>query len=244
MVANFNKTVITLFFSLLSLQSVAQFDLTPEDKHLFAQRKQQAVNKDAQSQYELAEMYFTGKGVLQNVNSARLWANEAAKSGNADGYALLADISLFNDSYFKHEFIDARKYATKAVELGSIKGKISLATSLINPIGGQTDYVQAIKLLDEIVALNNPEYVNAPILLGIIYMDGKGVPKDEEKALQWFDKANELTYPGYGQWMAAFWFSEDNTGTVTIDQEKAKKLRLLACEEGKKAGSEMFCLSD
>lgn len=44
--------------------------------------------------------------------------------------------------------------------------------------------------------------------------------------------------------MAAFWFSEDNTGTVTIDQEKAKKLRLLACEEGKKAGSEMFCLSD
>ncbi|GAB1438185.1 hypothetical protein MASR2M36_09290 [Providencia sp.] len=243
MLSKFNKIIITLSLSLFSFQSVAQFDLTPEDKHLFAQTKQKAINKDVQSQYELAEMYFSGKGVLQNVNSARLWANEAAKNESADGYALLADIALLNDSYFKNEFIDARKYATKAVEMGSIKGKISLATSLINSIGGQTDHIQAIKLLEETVALNNPEYIKAPILLGVIYMDGKGVPKNEKKALQWFDKANEMAYPGYGQWMAAFWFSEDNTGTVTLDQEKAKKLRLLACEEGKKAGNEMFCFS-
>ncbi|MBO1916037.1 hypothetical protein J4727_06380 [Providencia rettgeri] len=66
-------------------------------------------------------MYFSGLGVLQNFNSARLWANEAAKNGNADGYALLADINLL--SYFSQELADARKYATKAVEMGSTRGK-------------------------------------------------------------------------------------------------------------------------
>ncbi|MEX9929127.1 hypothetical protein AB7W91_19160 [Providencia rettgeri] len=53
-----------------------------------------------------------------------------------------------------------------------------------------------------------------------------------------------MTYPGYAEWMAAFRFSEDNTGTVTIDQVKAKKLREIACEKGKNTGNEMFCFSE
>lgn len=232
--------VSSVFF--ISFHSVAQLDITPEDKQVFAQTQQKAINNDALAQYQLAEMYFSGLGVLQNLNSARLWANEAAKNGNADGYALLADISLLNDSYFKYEFIEARKNAKKAVELGSVRGKVSLAESLINPIAGKTDYVQSVNLLNEVVALNNPDYFTAPIWLGVIYLDGQGVPKDEKQAQQWFDKADDMTYPGYAEWMAAFKFSEDNTGTVKIDPKKAKKLRELACEKGKKAGNEMFCL--
>ncbi|OBY35377.1 hypothetical protein PR729_22090 [Providencia rettgeri] len=210
----------------------------------FVQTHQKATKKDTLAQYQLAQMYFSGLGVLQNLNSARLWANEAAKNGNADAYALLADINLLSDSYFSQELVDARKYAIKAVEMGSTRGKISLAESLINPIAGKTDYQQSIELLNEVNALNNPDYFIAPILLGVIYLDGQGVAKDEKQAQQWFDKANEMTYPGYAEWMAAFRFSEDNTGTVAIDPAKAKKLRVIACEKGKEAGNEMFCFNE
>ncbi|EPL9567983.1 tetratricopeptide repeat protein [Providencia rettgeri] len=238
------KTLITLSLFILSFQTIAQLDLTPEDKRLFSQTKEKAVNNDASAQYQLAQMYYSGLGVIQNLNSARLWANAAAKNGNPEGYALLAEISLLSDSYFKQEFVNAREFATKAVEQGSVKGKISLAESLINPIAGNTDYPQSIKLLEEVVELNNQDYFAAPLMLGIIYLDGKGVPMDEQKAQQWFDKADAMTYAGYAEWMAAFKFAEDNTGAVTLDQQKAKKLRALACDKGKKEGNEMFCLGE
>lgn len=239
----YKAIIVSSLFS-LSFQSIAQLDITPEDKQKFAQTHQKATKKDALAQYQLAQMYYSGVGVMQNLNNARLWANEAAKNGHADGYALLADINLLSDSYFPQQFIEARSYAVKAVEMGSTRGKISLAESLINPIAGKTDYQQSIKLLNEVSSLNDPEYFVAPILLGVIYLDGQGVAKDEKQAQQWFDKANEMTYPGYGEWMAAFKFAEDNTGSVTIDQTKAKQLRKLACEKGKNAGNEMFCFSD
>lgn len=244
MKSNFYKAIIVSSLITFSFQATAQLDITPEDKQKFVQTHQKATKKDTLAQYQLAQMYFSGLGVLQNLNSARLWANEAAKNGNADAYALLADINLLSDSYFSQELVDARKYAIKAVEMGSTRGKISLAESLINPIAGKTDYQQSIELLNEVNALNNPDYFIAPILLGVIYLDGQGVAKDEKQAQQWFDKANEMTYPGYAEWMAAFRFSEDNTGMVAIDPAKAKKLRVIACEKGKEAGNEMFCFNE
>ncbi|MGG4662430.1 tetratricopeptide repeat protein [Providencia vermicola] len=238
------KTIITLSLFILPFQIVAQPELTAEDKRLFSEVKLKAVKNDASAQYQLAQMYYSGLGVIQNLNSARLWADAAAKNGNPEGYTLLADINLLSDSYFTQEFVAARQFATKAVEQGSVRGKISLAESLINPIAGSTDYPQSIQLLEEVVELNNPDYFSAPLMLGIIYLDGKGVPMDEQKAQKWFDKADAMTYAGYAEWMAAFRFAEDNTGTVTLDQQKAKKLRGLACEKGRKAGNEMFCLGE
>ncbi|MEX6210985.1 hypothetical protein AB6G58_15320 [Providencia huaxiensis] len=61
---------ILCFF--ISFHSVAQLDITPEDKQVFTQTQQKAINNDALAQYQLAEMYFSGLGVLQNLNSARL----------------------------------------------------------------------------------------------------------------------------------------------------------------------------
>ncbi|MBO1916036.1 sel1 repeat family protein [Providencia rettgeri] len=71
---------------------------------------------------------------------------------------------------------------------------------MINPIAGKTDYQQSIELLNEVNALNNPVILLLQFCL-VIYLDGKGVAKDEKQAQQWFDKANEMTYPGYAEWM-------------------------------------------
>ncbi|BBG58746.1 Putative beta-lactamase hcpC precursor [Providencia rustigianii] len=227
---------------IFSLQAVAQYDITPEDKKLFEQTKVAAQNNDTKAQYELAGMYLSGIGVLQNQKNAQLWAEKSAKAGNADAYSLLADIIFIGgDRAFTEEFVKAREYATKAVEGGSVRGKVSLAEALITPESGSVDYPKAIALLEEVSALNSQDQFMAPLWLGIIYYDGNGVPMNEKKALEWFAKADALTFAGFAEGQASFQFNDGNNGTVRDDEQKATKLRAMACELGKKEGNEMYC---
>ncbi|WP_219623760.1 hypothetical protein, partial [Vibrio parahaemolyticus] len=66
--------------------------------------------------------------------------------------------------------------------------KISLATTLISPLSGETDYKKAIVLLEEAATTHQPEFVYAPIWLGVLYSGVGNVPADTEKANMWFTK--------------------------------------------------------
>ena len=67
-------SLITLFFS-FSLH--ANFE--EQDKRKFEDTRKEALNHNAQAQYQLAEMYSMGTGVEKNLLNAQLWANEAIK---------------------------------------------------------------------------------------------------------------------------------------------------------------------
>lgn len=229
-------SLITLFFS-FSLH--ANFE--EQDKRKFEDTRKEALNHNAQAQYQLAEMYSMGTGVEKNLLNAQLWANEAIKNDYADAYALLADIYLFNaDPYFKNNYIEAKKLATLAVNKGSIRGKISLATALIAPLSGQIDHKKAIVLLEEVAATHQPEFVYAPIWLGVLYSGVDNVPVDTEKANMWFAKANEMTFEGFAQAMASFMFS-GQYHIIEPNKQKADELMKQACEEAKKVGNEFYC---
>ena len=229
-------SLITLFFS-FSLH--ANFE--EQDKRKFEDTRKEALNHNAQAQYQLAEMYSMGTGVEKNLLNAQLWANEAIKNDYADTYALLADIYLFNaDPYFKNNYIEAKKLATIAVDKGSIRGKISLATALIAPLSGETDHKKAIVLLEEVAATHQPELVYAPIWLGVLYSGVDNVPVDTEKANMWFAKANEMTFEGFAQAMASFMFS-GQYHIIEPNKQKADELMKQACEEAKKVGNEFYC---
>lgn len=229
-------SLITLFFS-FSLH--ANFE--EQDKRKFEDTRKEALNHNAPAQYQLAEMYSMGTGVEKNLLNAQLWANEAIKNDYADAYALLADIYLFNaDPYFKNNYIEAKKLATLAVNKGSIRGKISLATALIAPLSGETDHKKAIVLLEEVAATHQPELVYAPIWLGVLYSGVDNVPVDTEKANMWFAKANEMTFEGFAQAMASFMFS-GQYHIIEPNKQKADELMKQACEEAKKVGNEFYC---
>ena len=229
-------SLLTLFYS-FSLH--ANFE--EQDKRKFEDTRKEALNHNAQAQYQLAEIYSMGTGVEKNLLNAQLWANEAIKNDYADAYALLADIYLFNaDPYFKNNYIEAKKLATLAVNKGSIRGKISLATALIAPLSGETDHKKAIVLLEEVAAIHQPELVYAPIWLGLIYSGVGNVPVDTEKANLWFAKANEMTFEGFAQAMASFMFS-GQYHIIEPNKQKADELMKQACEEAKKVGNEFYC---
>ncbi|QIG04207.1 tetratricopeptide repeat protein [Proteus sp. ZN5] len=229
-------SLITLFFS-FSLH--ANFE--EQDKRKFEDTHKEALNHNAPAQYQLAEMYLMGTGVEKNILNAQLWANEAIKNDYADAYALLADLYLFNaDPYFKNYYVEARKLATISANKGSIRGKISLATALIAPLSGETDYKKAITLLEEAAATHQPELVYAPIWLGVLYSGVGNVPVDTEKANMWFAKANEMTFEGFAQAMASFMFS-GQYHIIEPNKQKADELMKQACEEAKKVGNEFYC---
>ncbi|WP_109409843.1 tetratricopeptide repeat protein [Proteus genomosp. 4] len=233
------STLISLLTLVCSFSLHANFE--EQDKRKFEDTRKEALNHNAQAQYQLAEMYSMGTGIEKNLLNAQLWANEAIKNDHADAYALLADIYLFNaDPYFKNNYIEAKKLATLAVNKGSIRGKISLATALIAPLSGETDHQKAIVLLEEVAAIHQPELVYAPIWLGVLYSGVGNVPVDTEKANMWFAKANEMTFEGFAQAMASFMFS-GQYHIIEPNKQKADELMKQACEEAKKVGNEFYC---
>lgn len=233
------STLISLLTLVCSFSLHANFE--EQDKRKFEDTRKEALNHNAQAQYQLAEMYSMGTGVEKNLLNAQLWANEAIKNDHADAYALLADIYLFNaDPYFKNNYIEAKKLATLVVNKGSIRGKISLATALIAPLSGETDHQKAIVLLEEVAAIHQPELVYAPIWLGVLYSGVGNVPVDTEKANMWFAKANEMTFEGFAQAMASFMFS-GQYHIIEPNKQKADELMKQACEEAKKVGNEFYC---
>lgn len=235
---------VALLFIALHVSLPALAWTNEEDELVFKQTQELAEEGDAKAQYQVAEMYYSGRGVLQDRKSAESWAQKAAEGEYIEAYALLADIYLLSDSYFPDDFLKAKEFATLAVKKGSNQGKISLAKTYINTLSGPTDYDYAIKLLKEVDALQQPDLFRAPLWLGIIYTNGVGVPEDEKEAKYWFDRTDTVTFPGFAEFTAYAYFSEGLSGTITINKEKAKNLMIVACEKGKEANNESFCLPE
>ena len=232
------STFISLITLFCSFSLHANFE--EQDKKLFEDTRKEALNHNALAQYQLAEMYLLGDGVEKNLLNAQLWANEAIKSGYADAYALLADIYLFNaDPYFKSYYVEAKELATTAVNKGSMRGKISLATALIAPLSGEVDYQQAMVLLEEATQAHQQELVYAPIWLGILYSGIGNIPVDMEKTNKLFAQANEMTFEGFAQAMASFMFSGQYI--IEPNKQKADAFMKQACEEARKVGNEFYC---
>lgn len=231
------STFISLITLFCSFSLHANFE--EQDKKLFEDTRKEALNHNALAQYQLAEMYLLGDGVEKNLLNAQLWANEAIKSGYA--YALLADIYLFNaDPYFKSYYVEAKELATTAVNKGSMRGKISLATALIAPLSGEVDYQQAMVLLEEATQAHQQELVYAPIWLGILYSGIGNIPVDMEKTNKLFAQANEMTFEGFAQAMASFMFS-GQYHIIEPNKQKADAFMKQACEEARKVGNEFYC---
>ena len=136
-----------------------------------------AESGDRRAQYFLADAWFSSG----DLGKAEYWAQKAADNGDADAYALLAQIKITNPVSL--DYPQAKTLAEKATQAGSKTGEITLARILVNTQAGHTDYPKAITLLQNASEdLENDSAVDAQMLLGLIYANGVGIPADDEKA--------------------------------------------------------------
>ncbi|WP_087022096.1 tetratricopeptide repeat protein [Thaumasiovibrio subtropicus] len=177
--------------------------------------RQAAESGDLESQINLGELYATPEFNVQNEALAIYWTQKAADRNAAAainnlGYMHEVGIGVSADqaqalAFYQQadnlgnksaaynlgrayeaghgvnqDFSKAASYYQKAVNLGHIQAMHSLAILYIDGRGVSRDFQQARSLFESANSLEG---------LGYLYEHGLGVPKDEQKALEYYAQA-------------------------------------------------------
>ncbi|EGT0668761.1 MULTISPECIES: Sel1 family TPR-like repeat protein YjcO [Citrobacter] len=220
---------------LLALMFLVTFFAHASDTEPGSQYLQAAEAGDRRAQYFLADTWFSSG----DLSKAEYWAQKAADNGDADAYALLAQIKITNPVSL--DYPQAKTLAEKATQAGSKAGEITLARILVNTQAGRTDYPKAITLLQNASEdLENDSAVDAQMLLGLIYANGVGIPADDEKATWYFKRSSAISRTGYSEYWAGMMFLNGEQGFIEKNKQKALHWLNLSCMEGFDTGCEEF----
>lgn len=129
---------------------------------------------------QVAACYSEGKGTPKNNEAAIEWGTRAAKAGDASAAWIVADV-LYTD-YGKCK--EAASWYEVALE--SFPDEMSIVGCLVECLADpthqssvahdQTDYVKAADLCNRYLDKDTTGHIH--LYLGLLYVDGKGVPRD------------------------------------------------------------------
>ena len=132
--------------------------------------------------YALAFCYKDGFGVEQDVEKAAEWFKKSAEAGYVDAMLELAN-------YYRESLIDydkAKYWLNQAAEQGNAEAMNQLGVFYSDTM---CDDTSAVKWYKKAVELDEP---NAFRNLALCYRDGKGVKKNEKKALELLAQAEKM----------------------------------------------------
>ncbi len=148
----------------------------------------EAGTRGAEAQFKIGEMYRRGDQDLpQSAAKALEWFEKAASQGNANAQSRLANMYNYGDGlpadFDKSvRYIKALEWNQQAAEQGdNIASKLGLGRQYRNPDG--------FGIIDKAASEGSAE---AEFQLGLLYEQGRGVPKSDAKALEWYQKAAAL----------------------------------------------------
>ena len=136
----------------------------------------------ADAQVQLAEIYRTGQGVLQNYATAAELYAAAAQQGNADALNALGAL-YFNGLGVAANPETGADLIARAAALGAPKHIHDYATILQNGSGIAADATRAATLFEQAAGMG---WTESAVSLGTLYLEGKGVPKNPARAIELF----------------------------------------------------------
>lgn len=152
---------------------------------------EKAQDGDAKAQYEIGKRYFFGEYYNQDIPAGLRWLELAAKQHHIEAQ------SLFCQYYYPR--LDTYPYYTEAiinwsaqaahqqdVESLAIWGEI-----LITGLGSQTASADCVFYLQKAA---DQHQLRAGYLLGTLYLHGKWVVQDLEKARYWIERTAKQGY--------------------------------------------------
>jgi hypothetical protein len=166
----------------------AQLRLTEEAKA----RRILAEHGDAKAQYQLAGMYYRGKGVPQDYAEALRWYQKAADQGNAEGEYGLAFMYREGNGV-PRDYTFALGRCRQAAEQGYAKAQYALGNTYFEGKELPQDYAEADRWYRKAA---DQGYAQAQSSLGYMYAEGKGVPQDYSEAVGWYRKAADQGLAG------------------------------------------------
>lgn len=142
---------------------------------------------DADAQFTLGNLYYSGEGVKQDEVKAFHWHLKAAEGGHPMAMQTVGYCYQFGEGV-KKDIAKALAWYRKGTPLWS-GCRFHLALCLLNGTGMKKNPKQAARELEKASADNNTD---AMVLLGQMHLGHFGIPRNLEQAFHWFQKAAEL----------------------------------------------------
>ncbi len=132
----------------------------------------------------LGDDYRDGTGVEKNPKKAIQWYAKAGDDGDVKGYIRIGGMYLRGKGV-KEDSKQAEKWFQKAADTGDTYAPIWVGNEYLGDHKGDKKFPeQAIRWYKKAIAQGN---VLAGTLIGFMYSEGDGVPKNEELAKKWYD---------------------------------------------------------
>ena len=158
-------------------------ELTQEEK--FAETKKKAEAGDAQAQYNLGVMYYSGEGVPKDATKAVEWFEKAATQGYAAAQLTLGWMFAKGNGVPK-DAVKAIEWWEKAAAQGDVGAQNNLGRMYKYGKGVPKNHTKAFEWYKKTADQGNAE---AQVQLGLMYATGKGVSKNSAMAVEWWTKA-------------------------------------------------------
>jgi TPR repeat protein len=147
---------------------------------------------EGEAQYMVAAMYNGDRGLPADEVKSRFWAKRSAENGNARGqYAYSLD--LLKHGQTKEENKLAIEYLRRSADQGfPFAEQMYAQVCMMDTPDHPKDFLKAFKYLKDAA---DHGIANAQFNLGVLYLDGTGVPQDTVEAMKWFKLAAAQGHP-------------------------------------------------
>lgn len=141
---------------------------------------------NAKAALRIGEHYYFGQGIAKDETKAISFFKKAAYAGSSVSMSYLADIY-----YDKKEYTEAFLWRKNAVDTGYFDDRMKLAGMYYTGTGTTQNYSEARMLYETLVDdADDGDFANYS--LGCIYENGLGVTKDEQRACDYYECAQNI----------------------------------------------------
>jgi TPR repeat protein len=149
-----------------------------------------AEQGDLKAEFDLAHMYYIGRGVPRNLAEAFRWCRKAADQGNAKAEYDLAHLYLEGEGVSR-DYEEALSWYRKSADQGDSWGEYGVGFMYSHGYGEPQDYREAVRWFRKAADQGNAMAQNE---LGIMSYKGHGIPQDNAEAARWYRKAADQGY--------------------------------------------------
>ena len=146
---------------------------------------------DARAQVMLADFYYRGDGVRQDISEAACFCQKAADQGNAQAQCDLGLMTKRGEGGLKKDDEAAAQLYRRSADQGYAQAQSNLGVCYAEGDGVPQDLAIAARLFRKAADQGNAV---AQYELGRCYVIGKGVPRDLIAAVHWLRRANKQNY--------------------------------------------------
>ncbi len=152
--------------------------------------QQAAERGDSNAQFQMGDLYMSGRGVDRDPAAGAAWYRAAAQQGHAVAASNLG-VLYANGWGVQPSDTEAVNWFHKAADAGDAGGENNLGSMYIAGRGVAQSDVLGAKWVSSAAQRGAPE---AQYTLATLYANGRGVPQDDAQAVKWLRAAAAQGY--------------------------------------------------